>query len=1026
MPLNKQSVFLNFAQGLDQKTDPLQIPTGKFASLQNAVFDKIGRLTKRNGYASLLSLPDGSNTYLTTFNGGLTAIGNSFQALSNGGGGWISKGTYQPIQLSTQALIRNNNNQTQADTVIASNGLACTAYADSIGSGGSTILQVKYSILDTVTGQNIYTSKGIDTTFDPGVFGKAVFGARPFILGNFFVVLFGANSASGFQLQYVPISIYNPSTYSSVSTLATNYSAGNIQSYDGVVSNNTLYVSYNGSAVGLQGVTLNSGLIKSSVVTLSSVSATRVSMTADNTGSTPVIWTSWSDISTDKTYVIATNQVTGSASALTTIFSTKTVTGSAAGNIALTAQNNVATIFYEQGNNLPYDATISSDLTQLKTVSIAGSVSALATVARSLGIASKAFLMNSQSYFLGTYSSQYQSTYFLVSTTGMVLAKLAYGNAPTGYSGIGLPQVNVSGNQASIAYLNRDQITAVNKGTDINSATVQTAGVYFQTGVNLVNFKYTTQNINSVETANNLHLNGGLVTMYDGVKPVEHGFHVYPDNVEVTTAGNVGSMSNQKYFYAATYSWTDNQGNVHRSAPSLPTTLTTGSGTTAVTVSVPTLRLTQKIASPVKINIYRWSSAQQIYYAVTNVASPVLNDTTVDAIQFKDYFTDAAILGNEILYTNGGVLENIAAPSCLASTLFDSRMWIIDAEDPNLLWYSKQVIETTPVEFSDQLTLFVSPNSAAQGATGPMTAISAMDEKLIVFKKNAIFYINGVGPDNTGANSQYSDPIFITSTVGCTNQSSLVMTPNGLMFQSDKGIWLLGRDLSTSYIGKDVEDFNVFTVVSANAIPATNQVRFTLSNGQTLMYDYLVGQWGSFVGNNGISSTLYQNLHTYIDQYGSAFQESAGSYLDGSRPVLMAFTTGWLSLAGLQGYQRAYRCFMLGEYKTPHRLTMGVAFDYDSNVQQLASIVPDNFTGTWGSGTSWGSISTWGGNSTREQWQVNFIRQTCQSFQLSLQEYYDPTIGIAAGAGLTLSGLNIVFGSKKSYPRNISATHMTS
>jgi hypothetical protein len=208
-----------------------------------------------------------------------------------------------------------------------------------------------------------------------------------------------------------------------------------------------------------------------------------------------------------------------------------------------------------------------------------------------------------------------------------------------------------------------------------------------------------------------------------------------------------------------------------------------------------------KTANPVKIVAYRWSVGQQIYYQTTSILAPILNDTTVDSVTFVDVNADVTILGNNILYTTGGVIENVNAPSSNVLALFDTRLWLVDAEDPNVLWYSKQVIPATPVEMSDLFTIFVPPTTSTQGSTGPMTAAAAMDDKLIVFKRNAMLYINGSGPDNTGANNQYSPPIFITATVGSKNQRSIVLMPQGLMFQSDnKGIWLLGRDLNTDYM----------------------------------------------------------------------------------------------------------------------------------------------------------------------------------------------------------------------------------
>jgi len=266
---------------------------------------------------------------------------------------------------------------------------------------------------------------------------------------------------------------------------------------------------------------------------------------------------------------------------------------------------------------------------------------------------------------------------------------------------------------------------------------------------------------------------------------------------------------------------------------------TTGTGTSGSnTLNIPTLRVTYKINSPVKIVIYRWSVAQPVYYQTTSITSPLLNSTVVDYVTFVDTNSDASILGNNILYTTGGVVEDIAPPATNITVLFDDRMWLVDAEDPNLLWFSKQVIEGTPVEMSDLFTLYVAPTTAAQGPAGPITAAAPMDDKLILFKNNSILYINGTGPDNTGSNDQYSQPTFITATVGCTNQQSIVFIPMGLLFQSDKGIWLLGRDLNTQYIGAPVEKYNSANVNSAQNIPGTNMVFFTLDTGITLMYDY--------------------------------------------------------------------------------------------------------------------------------------------------------------------------------------------
>ncbi|MFI4963209.1 MAG: hypothetical protein ACHP6H_05060, partial [Legionellales bacterium] len=488
-----------------------------------------------------------------------------------------------------------------------------------------------------------------------------------------------------------------------------------------------------------------------------------------------------------------------------------------------------------------------------------------------------------------------------------------------------------------------------------------------------------------------------------------------PDNLSIqgNIAAKPDSSTNAKaYYYQVIYEWSDNQGNIHRSAPSIPVSVTTTGSGSAGTISIyisPPITL----KTNVKACIYRWSVANQTYYEVTSISNPTII-TPTGYIVFVDVYADSSIQGNNIIYTTGGVVEDINAPASNIMTLFDTRLWLVDAEDQNLLWYSKQVIEATPVEMSDLFTYYVAPNTGTASSTGPITGLSPLDDKLIIFKKDGIYYINGTGPDNTGANSQYSQPVFITSTVGCNNQQSIVLTPGGIMFQSDKGIWLLDRGLNTTYIGAPVEAFNSSTINSANNIPGTNQIRFTLNTGQTLTYDYYYQQWSTFIGVPAVSSCIYQGLHTFINSYGIAYQETPNQYLDGPNPVLLSFTTGWLNLAGLQGYERSYCFYLLGTYLSPFKLQVQIAYDYVSSPQQSTIVTPDNYSSSTPSPFG-DQPAPFGSKSNFFQTRIFMTKQKCESFQLIINEIFDNTLGTIAGQGLSLSGINLVAAMKKSY-----------
>lgn len=485
----------------------------------------------------------------------------------------------------------------------------------------------------------------------------------------------------------------------------------------------------------------------------------------------------------------------------------------------------------------------------------------------------------------------------------------------------------------------------------------------------------------------------------------------------VPTGGGAAGLG--LYYYQVTYEWTDNLGIAHKSTPSVPVTAaTSGSAATGVfTLNIPTLRLTYKILSPVKIVVYRWSVNTQVYNEVTSIVAPLLNNTTVDSVSFVDTLPDSSVVGNDILYTTGGVVADINGPASNIMCLFDTRLVQVSAEDDDVLNFSKQVIENTPVEMNTAFTIYVSPNTGTESSTGGMTAIAPMDDKLIIFKNDAIYYINGVGPNNLGTTStgcslgNYSQPTFITSVVGCSNQQSIVLTSAGLMFQSDKGIWLLSRNLSTSYIGAPVERYNSLSINSANVIPAKNYVLFTLSSGEMLMYDYYYSQWGTFKGASAISSCIYNGMHTLLTPYGQILQETEGEYLDNGNPVLISFATGWLNIASLQGYQRFYRMYFLARYLGPHFLNVDVAYDYNASVVHNTIISPTNYGSV--APSAFGEPVPFGSPADIEQWRIDAKLQLCQSFQISLSEIFNPAFGTVNPAGFTMSGITCEIEVKK-------------
>lgn len=405
-----------------------------------------------------------------------------------------------------------------------------------------------------------------------------------------------------------------------------------------------------------------------------------------------------------------------------------------------------------------------------------------------------------------------------------------------------------------------------------------------------------------------------------------------------------------------------------------------------VGLQIPTLRVTDKIGNnPAYIVLYRTVANGTIYYRTSSITNLTYNDITVDYVNFYDTTPDEQILGNDQLYTTGGELENIAAPAISTMTSYRSRMVALTEEDPLTFWYSKQVIAGSPVEFSDQFTIRTAERD------GPIIAMSQMDDKLIIFKRNTIFFMVGEGPSPNGSNNDFSEPILVNSDTGCIDKKSVVLMPNGLMYKSTKGIYLLDRSLSVSYVGADVEFYNQYNITSSRLIEGVNQVRFSLSSGDTLTYDYYFHQWSVFKGINQQDSTLFQNLLTYIDPSGNILQESPGTFTDNGAFIPIKLTTNWFTFAGLQAFERVWRVMFYGDYYSPHSLQFTVYNDFVSTSTQTVT-VPFLTPPT-----------------TAYQGLIYLIRQKCEALQLQIEEQQSASFG----EGLDISGIAFEVGIKK-------------
>ncbi len=449
---------------------------------------------------------------------------------------------------------------------------------------------------------------------------------------------------------------------------------------------------------------------------------------------------------------------------------------------------------------------------------------------------------------------------------------------------------------------------------------------------------------------------GALLAVWDGALVFDYGFEREPTYVSQTNA-TAGLLAAGSYIYTGVREFRSAAGVLHRSSAGIQFT-GTSSGLKQIVITVVTGGVSNKqnastsfgsgSRSPVEVVTYRSTVGGSVPQRLTLDPSftVTLTDSTVAVETVTDNHADADI-GNAIalatrpaVYTTGGILDDYQPPSNVTGCYHADRLWVL-AGDGMTWWYSKAFQDDlgTAPGFNPQLRI---------SFADPQTAMASMDDKAIFFSATGVKYMLGTGPAPNGLNSDFQTPTTIQSDVGCTNARSVVATPDGVMFLSDRGIHLLDRGLTLSWIGRPVKDtLAAFpAITSAVLVPKQNQVRFTCnaadgSAGATIVYDYVEKQWSTFrhwaAGNYGTAyadACLYNGQWAFVTANGVVSIESTSSYLDSGNYVPMTLETAWMNAAGPLAFQSVRNLQLHGTSYTDHDLTISIGFDSDPSYPQ--------------------------------------------------------------------------------------------
>jgi hypothetical protein len=994
MGLEKQVIPIPFTGGLDTKTDPKLVATSKLTQLENGVFTKGGTILKRNGYTALGKSISGAFPFPnvatptdgTAYKDELVQVANvdRFYTYSQSNNQWVDKGVIFNCKVSEASVSQNEHQMIHSDMAINGN-IAVYTWYEIIG----TVFPgygVFISVRDEQTGAEYQSNILVDIN---GICPKVC------SIGSFLYVFWISQTTN--ELKASKIDPTNPAVLGApvvvqagltlngafgVATFGMDvfYDVVPYLASDAIIAVNipntkVIHVDQNLTSLANTTIATNSNYGLTAAIDSSNNNIFVLSNFANTGANTTTL--SYAVLSSALAVVLAPTVIAaGSYNVATTIIQNST---------AIVETPGVLRVFSELGT----PGVTGLFRLRTNTANSTGVVSALNTIAYKLGVASRPFIFNGLTSLITRYSSPLQenSTYFMINVlndttfNGNIMGKALPGKAAAFATQI-----------RAIAYAP----TFVSNTMSYNGQLLHALGIKtrfvgglfpFFNGITQVSWKLSGNKHRFAQINDILLISGGFLQMYDGQTIVEHGFHAFPESVGNVTVGGGGAIAAGNYSYVFTYEWTDAKGNTNKSAPGEGHLVVVPGANSSVSITVPCLPITQKRTpnrNNVSIVVYRTTNNGTTYYRL----GAVDNDVTVDGVVFVDTNPDSFITGLPILYTSGGVLENIQAPPNNLIVQYKDRIMLADLEDGLSFWFSKNILAGDGVFFNDSLYLRVDQLG------GSITAISKMDDKFIIFKRSNIFAMTGDGPLDTGEQDTFTEPQLINTDVGCVEPDSLVLMPQGIMFKSLKGIYLLDRSLRVVYIGADVEGYNSQSIVNATLLENVNQVRFLTSSGSTLIYDYYFNQWGTFTNHTGVDACIWKGVYSYLRSDGTYFTESQSLFTDNGAAVTLKIITGWLKLSGLEGYQRAKRFAVLGNYYSAHTLTVGVSYDYN-----------DAVTNSYSFNTATGMI----GGDPVYQFRGHLAKQKCESIKFT----FDDSIAPAPGQGYSLNDLTLEVGIKR-------------
>lgn len=1052
MALQWHDQFLPLAKGVNTKPDPRALAAPDLAICRDAQFDELGGIQTRKPYAALPGAMEDPR--------GLAAYGSelilfdkeNLYSYSTTEGGWLPRDTHLAITIDETAVFGRNADQSSCDRATL-NGVTFYTWTEQSAVGNYIYLAAN----DATTGAVLLSPRrpefaGLPATADAR-------SQRPhLVVMDTKVLLFWYQPdylTNARALKVLALDPANPVT-SAAAAPTVLASGANLQaqdtflapaSYDVATAFDAVAGATTAVLVHASSVAANTYLIHKVSENLTFVTASKarffygpVSLAISPDQTRAIIFrinSLFSFVVADSItistladffiniYVGATPAASPSppASGITT---PPPITHIASGWIA--GAPNRCYVWWSTGEDRNFTGQLLNTITGLATtqqnwIDGFGSIGVAKTLDNFISLGSRGFSRNGHAYvwltFAGVSASgalgniikgRLQNSYFLLRDDGLILARAVSFNGG-GFAG-------ATGHLPNVQHLGGDTFAWAGCQARLIAESRVGTGYRAQQPIDIAFTFDDDAARQTVQFGDTLYIPGGQTLQFDGVALAEVGFNVYPWVLFFTATVHDGAKSAGTYAYKSTFSWVNGKNELDRSTTASYVTIDVAGGQTLGIYCIPNLFPTRKTNPSSEVTLDVWATIvnppdDAPFYQVTgtNPAATAMPNGYLQNIvggptqTFSDNLSDAVTQTKAENPENGNVLESLSAPCAKVIYATQDRLFLANIPgSPNTVAYSRAREVGKAAGFNDTLTFDVPPSPNAE----PITAVWTIDETVLVFRESELFALPGSGFDNTSGGTNYGPVRRISGDVGCVTDRSIALTPQGLLFKTGKGWYLLDHGLNLAYVGGAVSAFDGDTVKAAHVMEAQHQVRI-VTDQRVLVWDYLVNAWSEWTIAGGLDATVWQGKHVILTDSAvlmeSDFQTTATNYgLD--------VETAWIPFQQLSNFGAVRKLQLLGEWRSDHQWRTRIAYDYAETDAAGPTYDDDKVIANPTAVQAPGSPL---------RFQVHPKRQKAGAFKIRLTAVGMDGAAPPVGEAAKLTGLGLEVGYKRGLSRRIGA-----